>query len=183
VAGRNPVTTARSIVCGGSSAVKRGGSTLDFGEATAGSRGRAAVQEGPQVPSQQGIGALRPDSETQHDEHNAESGAARKAAPTSARTTNRSRVICSENLHRLSRDSLAKPAQPPAIVPQTLPAAGSRRHRSLQNEGAPPFNPRAEACPAHGCDRVSPSRETAAPPRDGARPLLSPPGAGLFPVQ
>jgi hypothetical protein len=47
------------------------------------------VNDGPQLPSQQGIGALMvfsPDSETQHDEHNAESGAARKAAPMQSRT-------------------------------------------------------------------------------------------------
>jgi hypothetical protein len=75
--------------------VETGGSNRVFADATAGSRGRAAVNDGPQLPSQQGIRApmaLSPDSETQHDEHNAESGAARKAAPIKTRTAKRKRL-------------------------------------------------------------------------------------------
>jgi hypothetical protein len=54
------------------------------------------VNDGPQSSPQQGIGALMvfwPDSETQQDEHNAESGAARKVAPIKTRTASRNRVI------------------------------------------------------------------------------------------
>jgi hypothetical protein len=90
------VTKGRSIARGWRTAVDTGRSSLVLGEAIAGSRGRAAVNDGPQVPSQQGIGALMPFSprwETQQEEHNAERGAAKKAAPIRASTANRNRVM------------------------------------------------------------------------------------------
>jgi hypothetical protein len=90
------VTTGRSIARGWRTAVERGRSSLVLGEAIAGSRGRAAVNDGPQVPSQQGIGALMafsPRWAAQQEEHNAERGAARKAAPIRVSTANRNRII------------------------------------------------------------------------------------------
>ena len=71
-----------------------------FAEAIAGSLERASVNEGPHVSSQQGIGSLSasPAGGTQHAEHSAPSGAARKAAPIKARTGRRSRVIRSSKL-------------------------------------------------------------------------------------
>jgi len=66
------------------------------------------VSDGPQLPSQQGIGALMafsPRWDTQQEEHNAESGAARKAAPIRASTAKRNRIIRSRNRNRVSFDS------------------------------------------------------------------------------
>jgi hypothetical protein len=89
VAAKKPVTTGSSIARGWRTTVESGGSSLVFGDVSAGSRGRAAVNEGPQLPSQQGIGTLMAFSLTsamQHDEHNADNGAARRAAPMDTRT-------------------------------------------------------------------------------------------------
>jgi len=108
VAARKLATRGGAIAGSCRTAADRGRSSLVLGEVIAGSRVRAAVSDGPQLPSQQGIGALMafsPRWDTQHEEHNAESGAARKAAPTRASTAKRKRVICLDNRNRGPFDS------------------------------------------------------------------------------
>ena len=107
-AARKLVTTGSSIAWGWRTAADRGRSSLVLGEVIAGSRVRAAVSDGPQLPSQQGIGALMafsPRWDAQQEEHNAERGAARKATPIRANTAKRNRLIRSRNRNRVSFDS------------------------------------------------------------------------------
>jgi len=152
------MTTGSSVAWGWRTAADRGRSSVVRGEVIAGSRVRAAESDGPQLPSQQGIGALKafsPRWDTQQEEHKAESGAARKAAPIRASTANRKRVIRYSNRNRGPFDSwtyldFALPSLSGNVTrsPQVLEAqdfgvarskkgGGSRRPRFRQIERVP----------------------------------------------